>query len=106
MRIWKWEIAVTDRQEVMMPAGAKLLDVQMQNSQCCIWALCDEKAPKVARKIAIYGTGNPMPDAPGEHIATFQMEGGALVFHAFDLNPPCCAGGPQWGHAWNCPSLP
>jgi len=18
----------------------------------------------------------------------------------------CCAGGPQWGHAWNCPTLP
>jgi hypothetical protein len=21
-------------------------------------------------------------------------------------NPPCCAGGPQWGHAWNCPECP
>lgn len=21
-------------------------------------------------------------------------------------NPPCCKGGPQWGHAWDCPSLP
>lgn len=18
-------------------------------------------------------------------------------------NPPCCEGGPQWGHAWDCP---
>lgn len=18
-------------------------------------------------------------------------------------NPPCCDGGPQWGHAWTCP---
>ena len=31
------------------------------------------------------GTGNPMPDEPGEYIATFQMHGGALVFHAFEL---------------------
>lgn len=21
-------------------------------------------------------------------------------------NPPCCNGGPQWGHAPNCPKLP
>lgn len=19
---------------------------------------------------------------------------------------PCCKGGPQWGHDWNCPKLP
>jgi hypothetical protein len=21
-------------------------------------------------------------------------------------NPPCCKGGPQWGHDWNCRTLP
>lgn len=21
-------------------------------------------------------------------------------------NPPCCGGGPQWGHAWNCSKVP
>lgn len=21
-------------------------------------------------------------------------------------NPPCCKGGPQWGHDWDCPTLP
>jgi hypothetical protein len=21
-------------------------------------------------------------------------------------NPPCCNGGPQWGHAWECPKCP
>lgn len=87
MRIWKWEIEVTDSQEVMMPQGAKLLDVQLQHGQCCIWALCDEQAPKAPRKIAIYGTGNAIPDEPGEYIATLQERGGALVFHAFDLTP-------------------
>lgn len=30
MQIWKWKIEITDRQTIMMPAGAKLLDVQMQ----------------------------------------------------------------------------
>lgn len=24
----------------------------------------------------------------------------------FITDPPCCDGGPQWGHAWTCESLP
>lgn len=85
MRIWKWSIEVTDRQTVMMPKGAKLLDVQMQGGECCAWALCDQNAEKEPRHLAIYGTGNPMPDEPGEYLATFQMHSGALVFHAFEV---------------------
>ena len=85
MRIWKWEIPVTDIQTIPMPEGAKLLDVQMQNGACCIWALCDPKAKNVLRTLAIYGTGNPVPDDPGEYVATFQIHGGSLVFHVFDL---------------------
>ena len=90
MRIWKWALEVTDRQTVMIPTGAKLLDVQvqpgpMQNHCCQLWALCDQNAPVEPRHIAIYGTGNPMPDEPGEYVATFQMRGGALVFHAFEV---------------------
>lgn len=85
MRIWKWEIEVTDEQTLMMPSGAKLLDVQMQAGKCCVWALCDQNAEKKPRHLAIYGTGNFMPDDPGEYIATFQMHGGSLVFHAFEI---------------------
>jgi hypothetical protein len=90
MQILKWTLPVTDRQTVMIPAGAKLLDVQVQKGpmqeHCAqLWALCDENAPKEQRHIAIYGTGNPMPDEPGDYIATFQMHGGALVFHAFEV---------------------
>ena len=85
MRIWKFEIKVTDRQIVPMPAGAKLLDVQMQRGVCCIWAMCEPRAPSEPRHIAIYGTGEPVPDEPGEYVATFQMVDEALVFHVFEL---------------------
>ncbi len=85
MIIWKWPIEVTDTQVIDVPNGARFLDVQMQGEHCCVWALCDQHAPRSERHIAIYGTGNPMPDAPGEYIATFQMAGGALVFHAFEI---------------------
>lgn len=85
MQIWKWVLLVTDAQTLMMPKGAKLLDVQVQDGICCLWALCDEKAEREERHIAIYGTGNPMPDNPGEYIATFQYMG-SLVFHAFEIS--------------------
>jgi len=85
VRIWKWEINITDSQTVNMPVGAKLLDVQMQNSACCLWALCDQFNQYEERRIRFYGTGNPMPDDPGEYVATFQTFDGALVFHVFDM---------------------
>lgn len=85
MRIWKWPLQVTDRNALLMPEGAKLLDVQMQGETCCLWALVDESATEETRDIAIYGTGNPIPRIPGQYIATFQMYGGELIFHAFDV---------------------
>lgn len=85
MRIWKWELAVTDSQTVMMPNGAKVLDAQMQKNSLFVWALCDENAEKEIRHFAIYGTGNPIPGDPGCYIGTFQMLSGELVFHVFEV---------------------
>lgn len=87
MRIWKYPLQVTDEQAVPMPIGSQLMTVQMQNGTPCLWALVDEtRNPSgTVKRIAIYGTGNPIPDDPGRYIATFQMSNGALVFHAFEL---------------------
>jgi hypothetical protein len=85
MRIWKTTLNVTDVQAVEFPEGAKLLTVQMQHERPQLWALVDENAPIRARQVAIYGTGNPIPNEPGEYIATFQMHGGSLVFHVFEI---------------------
>lgn len=87
MRIWKWTLDVTDHQVVMLPAGAKLLSVQMQGELPQLWALCDEDAPPHPRGIAIYGTGHPLPEKPGEFLGTLQMLDGALVWHAFEVAP-------------------
>lgn len=86
MRVWKWPLQITDRQALMMPAGAVVLTVQMQGHQPQLWALVDETqdTPKQPRAFAIYGTGNPMPNDPGRYIATFQTHGGDLVWHAFE----------------------
>lgn len=83
MRIWKWSLRVVDEQTLELPEGAQILDVQIQDRMPQLWALVDSTRPKRPRKIAIYGTGHPVPDNPGTYIASFQMNGGALVFHAF-----------------------
>ena len=86
MRIWKYVLRITDLQTLEVPTGAKFLDVQMQNDVCCLWALIsDEDAALEKREIAIYGTGNPIPDSPGSYIATFQLVVGLLVFHVFEI---------------------
>ena len=86
MRVWKWDIEVTDTQMIELPIGSKILDIQMQLGGLRLWALCNQDTTdKESRKIAIYGTSSPMPDDPGTYISTFQIYGGELVFHAFEM---------------------
>ena len=80
--IWKFPLQVTDEQSVMMPAGSQPLTVQIQGEQVCLWALVNPDAEKEDRTVQIFGTGHPVKVA-GDYISTFQMRGGALVFHAF-----------------------
>lgn len=82
--IWKWEFSVKDKFTIDMPVGAKVLAVQTQAGVPCFWALVDSDAPRKMRTFRVYGTGHPCPDAPfQEYIGTFQLSGGALVFHLF-----------------------
>lgn len=82
--IWKYPLQVVDQQTVFMPAGAKLLDVQMQAGTPCVWALVPAQSnAQEAVEIRIHGTGHRFDAERYEHIGTFQMNGGSLVFHAF-----------------------
>ena len=89
MRIWKWQLGITDHAQVLlMPVGAKVLTVQAQGRWLSLWALVDEAPslhPKESRAFAVYGTGNPIPEDPGEYIATVQTHAGDLVWHVFEL---------------------
>ena len=85
MRIWKWTLAIKDEQTIDLPMGAKILSIQMQGWHPQLWALVDEhQQRKQGRLIAIYGTGKPIPDSPGEYIGTFQIHECVRVFHAFE----------------------
>jgi len=85
--IWKFPLKVTDGQNISMPVGSEILTVQTQNEEPCLWALVDPKATTEIRFFEIFGTGHPVGYDMGvsrKYISTFQLRGGALVFHVFE----------------------
>ncbi len=83
--VYKYPLRAVDNQAVDLPIGATLLAVQEQYGQPCLWALVDTDAGHLPRRIRIHGTGHPIENADAlKYIATFQLSGGALVFHAFE----------------------
>lgn len=83
--IWKFELCSADWQTVEMPAGARILSLQTQRGALCLWAVVDPSMTPEVRRFATYYTGDPLPDDPGDFVGTFQLDGGSLVFHVFEL---------------------
>jgi hypothetical protein len=74
------------RTQLNLPRGAQVLTVQMQHGSPCLWAKVDPMQPTEPRTFDVYGTGHQMPDDPRLlYVATFQMDGGALVWHVFEV---------------------
>lgn len=85
--IWKFPLQITDWQDVSMPANAEIISVDHQDGWLCMWAIVATYEPKVPRRIAIVGTGNPMPFMNKEKfIGTVQIpyNGTVLVWHVFE----------------------
>lgn len=81
--VWKYHIAITHEQFLELPENAVILSVMVQNHLPCIWVKVDPQANIVRRRIHIYGTGHPITIPALPYIGSFQMNGGALVFHVF-----------------------
>ena len=82
--IWKWTLQ--PETTIDMPHGAKLLAVQEQHGEPQLWALVDPGATKYPRTFHAHRTGHDLPDEPGQYVGTFQMHGGSLGFHVFEVN--------------------
>jgi hypothetical protein len=87
MVIYKYLLRAADDVKIVMPSGAQVLSVQVQHGAPCLWALVDSGAPLVDRHFKVFGTGNSVPkySSPLPFVGTFQLEGGALVFHVFEV---------------------
>jgi hypothetical protein len=83
-KIWKYELQVTEFQQIEMPLDAELLDVQVQHGAPCLWARVNPCAPMVNRVLVTHGTGHDVAESTGEHVGSYQLQGGALVFHVFE----------------------
>lgn len=85
MRIWKYEIPVTDLIKLEIPENSKFLDVQVQDDKVVVWYLVRHtEAPKKTVKFRIYGTGHFVEDSLQTYLGTFQLLGGAFVGHLFE----------------------
>lgn len=83
-QIWKYSLRTIDRQTLQVPAGAKILTVQVQRGEPYLWALVDPAADHPSNiNIAVFGTGHNIPDDIGEYIGTFQLLNSELIFHVF-----------------------
>lgn len=85
--IWKYELTITDCQNISMPEGAEILTVQNQNGIPCLWVLVNPKNKTKLRTFEIFGTGHPILSGMGtsrKYISTFQMKNGNIVFHVFE----------------------
>lgn len=81
--VWKYRVKVTDEFTIDMPEGAQVLGVQMQHDHPYIWALVDPQRPLAPRTFALFGTGHGFDPCGLAYVGTFQMHGGAFVFHLF-----------------------
>ena len=84
-RILKYPLEITDTQYVNLHEGAEILSAQMQNGVLCIWALSNDKAPKVPVCIRIVGTGHLIDDVDAAFLIPIDtVQDGALVWHVFE----------------------
>lgn len=88
--IWKFQIEkISDIIKIEMPINAEILTIQMQDDDAMIWAIVEPEKEKEVRYFEIFGTGHNMPTLDDTkyrvYIGTFQVYGGKLVFHLFEL---------------------
>uniref|UniRef100_A0A6M3Y387 DUF7352 domain-containing protein n=1 Tax=viral metagenome TaxID=1070528 RepID=A0A6M3Y387_9ZZZZ len=86
-KIFKYPIPADDYLEIGLPEGAQILKVDCQFDKPYLWALVDPLAPTKVRKFRLVGTGHPISE-PLENLmfhGTFQLHGGSLIFHIFEI---------------------
>jgi hypothetical protein len=82
--IYKYQFRIADETIVVMPQGAKILSVQMQNGVPTIWAMVVTESKMKERTLRCYGTGHELDTfaIQGTYLATLQING--FVWHIFE----------------------
>lgn len=86
-KIFKYILSATDTQRVKLYREAKILSVQIQGGEICVWARVNPSAPTQDVDFDIFGTAHPIPAKyPGTFIGTVQWQGVAHGWHVFFRN--------------------
>lgn len=81
--IWKFEIRLTDTQEISVPEGANFISAQYQHGKICLWAVVNSENKLKMYKVSIKGTGHPISpeEMKYKYVGTVQQYDGQLVWH-------------------------
>jgi hypothetical protein len=79
MTIWKFEINLFQT-IIELPAGYKIIDVQEQNGNICLWAIVDPNNELSKVETRAIGTGMNVPEGYN-YLSTVQQ--GVFVWHIF-----------------------
>lgn len=88
LSVWKYPIEIIDFPVVELPRGAKVLTVQSQGEQACLWVLVDpHESVMESRLFRLVGTGHLIKRSVQElmYLGTFRVRDGDLVFHLFEV---------------------
>ncbi len=82
--IWKYELE--PHIVLKIPKGGRILDLQTQFGNLCIWVLVDPGQEVEDREFTTFGTGDIIKDDfVGEYVGTFHTIAGSLLFHVFEI---------------------
>lgn len=91
--IYKYKLSVTEEQTLLIPKGARILCVKLQNGEPHIWAIVNTGEELESRTFEIVGTGNTMKERSmfsRVYIDTFQSPNllNWFVGHVFEIIKP------------------
>lgn len=86
-KIFKYTISENIVNVIEMPIGAKVLSIQEQHGEICIWALVDDnEVEKENRVFEVWVTGAEIYfDKEKEFLETVQLYNGSIVLHVFEV---------------------
>lgn len=86
-KILKYSLRTCGLQFIEMPQDAQILCIQTQHQIPCLWVIGDLDATLEKRSFEIFATGNELIPENGnrEHIGTYQLYNGDLVYHCFEF---------------------
>ena len=84
LTVWKYELPfpASNSVSILMPAGARILSLQLQGAKPMLWAQVDDTHLTNYRWFTCYGTGHRLLPSPGVYVGTFSRDG--FIWHVYE----------------------